>query len=69
MNHLIGQKLSLAIQELKQQGLNYEIVDNNFNVVGDEKLVTNVIAKEDTVVLVTGEFIFDVKGKNNENKQ
>ena len=69
MEHLIGQKLSLAIQELQKQGLNYEIIDNNFNVVGDEKLITNVIAKENTVVLVTGEFIFDVKGKNNENKQ
>ena len=46
-----------------------EIIDNNFNVVGDEKLITNIIAKENTVVLVTGEFIFDVKGKNNENNQ
>ena len=69
MEHLIGEKLSLAIKELESQGLNYEIIDNNFNVLGDEKLVTNVIAKENTVVLVTGEFIFDVKGKNNENKQ
>ena len=69
MEHLIGEKLSLAIKELESQGLNYEIIDNNFNVVGDEKLVTNVIAKENTVVLVTGDFIFDVKGKNNENKQ
>lgn len=69
MNYLIGQKLSLAIKELESQGLNYEIIDNNFNVVGDQKLVTNIIAKEDTVVLITGEFIFDVKGKNNENKQ
>lgn len=69
MEHLIGEKLSLAIKEIESQGLNYEIVDNNFNVVGDEKLVTNVIAKENTVVLLTGEFIFDVKGKNNENKQ
>ena len=69
MEHLIGERLSLAIKEIESQGLNYEIIDNNFNVVGDEKLVTNVIAKENTVVLVTGEFIFDVKGKNNENKQ
>ena len=69
MEHLIGEKLSLAIKELQMQGLNYEIIDNNFNVVGDEKLITNIIAKENTVVLVTGEFIFDVKGKNNENKQ
>lgn len=69
MEHLIGQKLSLAIQELQKQGLNYDIIDNNFNVAGDQKLVTNIIAKENTVILVTGEFIFDVKGKNNENKQ
>ena len=69
MEHLIGEKLSLAIKELELQGLNYEIIDNNFNVVGDEKLITNIIAKENAVVLVTGDFIFDVKGKNNENKQ
>ena len=69
MEHFIGERLSFAIEELEKQGLNYKIIDNNFNVVGDEKLITNVIAKENTVVLVTGEFIFNVKGKNNENKQ
>lgn len=69
MEHLIGEKLSIAIKELQQKGLKYEIIDNNFNVVGDEKLITNIIAKEDTVLLITGDFIFDVKGKNNENKQ
>ena len=69
MKHLIGQKLSLVIEELTKQGLNYVIKDNNFNVNGDQKLVTNIIAEDKTVTLITGDFIFDVKGKSNENKQ
>ena len=68
MEHLIGQSLGSAIEFLQNQGLNYEIVDNNFNVVGDTKLVTNIIAKDKTVVLITGDFIFDVKGLKDENK-
>ena len=69
MKHYIGEKLSNVIKELQEKSLIFEIIDNNFNVVGDEKLVTNIFTKDDTVVLVTGDFIFDVKGKQNENKQ
>lgn len=67
MEHLIGQKLDIAIQEITALGLDYQIIDNNFNVQGDQKLVTNFIANDKTVTLITGDFIFDIKGKSNEN--
>ncbi|MBQ7884882.1 MAG: hypothetical protein IJ318_02155 [Clostridia bacterium] len=68
MNELIGQKLSEAIKLLETKGLNYEVIDNNFNVDGDQKLVTNIIANDNTVVLITGDFIFDIKGHKHESK-
>lgn len=68
MNELIGQKLSGAIKLLETKGLNYEVIDNNFNVDGDQKLVTNIIANDNTVVLITGDFIFDIKGHKHESK-
>lgn len=67
MEHLIGQKLDIAIQEITALGLDYQIIDNNFNVQGDQKLVTNIIANDKTVTLITGDFIFNIKGKSNEN--
>lgn len=67
MEHLIGQKLDIAIQEITALGLDYQIIDNNFNVQGNQKLVTNIIANAKTVTLITGDFIFDIKGKSNEN--
>lgn len=67
MEHLIGQKLDIAIQEITALGLDYQIIDNNFSVQGDQKLVTNIIANAKTVTLITGDFIFDIKGKSNEN--
>ena len=68
MNELIGQKLREAIKLLETKGLNYEVIDNNFNVDGDQKLVTNIIANDNTVVLITGDFIFDIKGHKHESK-
>lgn len=68
MQNLIGEKLETALKIIKNQNLAYEIIDNNFSVEGDTKLVTNVIAKDNTVYLTVGSFIFDVKGKENENK-
>lgn len=63
MQNLIGEKLETALKIIKNQNLAYEIIDNNFSVEGDTKLVTNVIAKDNTVYLTVGSFIFDVKGK------
>ena len=63
MQNLIGEKLETALKIIKNQNLAYEIIDNNFSVEGDTKLVTNVIAKDNTVYLTVGSFIFDVIGK------
>lgn len=68
MQEYIGEKLSIVINNLSKLGIKYKVVDNNFSVLGDEKLVTNIYTQDDTVVLVTGDFIFDVRNKNNETK-
>lgn len=67
MQNLIGEKLENAIAILNEKGMAYSIVDNNFSVSGDIRLVTNVIAKDDAVVLIVGSFIFDVRNKKNED--
>ena len=68
MQEYIGEKLSIVINNLSKLGIKYKVVDNNFSVLGDEKLVTNVYTQDDTVVIVTGDFIFDVRNKSNESK-
>ena len=65
MQSLIGEKLETAINIINSKNLAYEIIDNNFSVDGDTKLVTNIIAKDNTVYLTVGNFIFDVKGAKN----
>lgn len=68
MQEYIGEKLSVVINNFNLSGIKYKVVDNNFSVDGDEKLVINIYTQDDTVVIVTGNFIFDVRNKNNENK-
>lgn len=48
----------------KQQGYEVEIINNNFNVVGDKKLVTNIVISSNVARIYYGEFIFDLEGKN-----
>ena len=61
--------MRLTLEIIKSKNLAYEIINNNFNINGDTTLVTNIIAKDNTVYLTVGSFIFDVKGaKLNENK-
>ena len=67
MFDLIGENLDKAIIYLNSCGIKYEIEDNNFNVDGDTKLVTNIKKVDDYVVLVVGSFIFDVENKNIKN--
>ncbi len=64
MQNYIGERLSVVINNLTKEGIKYKVVDNNFSVDGDEVLVTNVYTQDDTVVLVTGNFIFDVRSFN-----
>lgn len=68
MQEYIGEKLSTVINNFNLLGIKYKVVDNNFSVDGDEKLVINIYTQDDTVIIVTGNFIFDVRNKNNENK-
>ncbi|MDY2696027.1 MAG: hypothetical protein SOV27_02570 [Eubacteriales bacterium] len=68
MQEYIGEKLSVVINKLSNLRIKYKVVDNNFSVLGDEKLVTNIYTQDDTVVIITGDFIFDVRNKNNESK-
>ena len=59
MQKLIGEKLQKALKVLDEQGIKYKVVDNNHSVKGDTKLVTAVQVKDKTVVLTTGDFIFE----------
>ena len=66
MQELIGELLEVAITKLEQMGISYTIVDNNFNVNGDTKIVTNIITKDKNVILITGDFIFNLEERGNE---
>ena len=68
MDKFIGQKLNDVTGELQKIGMNFEIIDNNFSVEGDTKLVTNIIMLNGIVKVYTGNFIFDVKNKEWEKK-
>ena len=61
MDHLIGKTLQECIDEITKSGLKYQIVENNHNVDGDTKLVTNAKKQDDIVILTIGEFIFNLK--------
>ena len=66
MQKFIGEKLEVVLKALNSKGIPYEIIDNNFNINGDTTLVTNIIAKDETVIITVGSFIFDVRNKQNE---
>ena len=61
MQDYIGENLSVVINILQQKGIKYIVKDNNFSVDGDQKLVTNIYTQDDTVVIITGNFIFDIR--------
>lgn len=63
-NKYILLPLDQVENELKNLGFDVELVDNNFNVVGDKKLVTNVVISKGLALIYYGEFIFDLEGKN-----
>lgn len=65
MTDLIGRPLSYAEDYLKKNNLSYTVVDNNFCVKNGTKLVTNVKADKNMIVLTVGEFIFDLKERQN----
>ena len=63
-NKYILLPLDQVENELKALGFDVELVDNNFNVVGDKKLVTNVVISKGIARIYYGEFIFDLGGKD-----
>ena len=64
---LIGKKLEDVIKYFESNNIKYSILDNNFSVDGDTKLVTNIVANDDSYIIVTGDFIFDVRNKKSED--
>jgi hypothetical protein len=62
--NLIGMPVEWAKQQLEQQGKKVVLQQNNFCIEGDRQLVTNVKEQNDQVVLVVGEFIFDIEKEN-----
>ena len=68
MESFVGYPLEVVLNKLKQENLKYEIAENNFNVEGDRFLVTNVKSQGDVLVLTVGKFIFDIEGKQDEEK-
>ena len=63
-NKYILLRLAKGENELKNHGFEVELVDNNFTVVSDKKLVTNVVISKGLARIYYGEFIFDLEGKN-----
>ena len=62
----IGNKLEDVVNYLTEHNIKYKIVDNNFCIDGDTKLVTNfVMDKNGTAIVTIGDFIFDVRNKQN----
>ncbi|MBE7082094.1 MAG: hypothetical protein E7378_00220 [Clostridiales bacterium] len=68
MQNFIGEKLEKVIEYFNNNGIKFNIKDNNFSVAGDTKLVTNITTDQEKTVITTGDFIFDIRNKNNENK-
>ena len=61
---LIGKKLEDVINYLEKENIKYIVVDNNYNVNGDTKLVTNAVANDNGYVITTGDFIFNIRNDN-----
>ena len=63
MQKFIGEKLEKVLIAISDMGLKHQIVDNNFSVDGDTKLVTNIKMENKVAIITTGNFVFDVKNK------
>jgi len=65
---LIGKKLEDVINYFESNNIKYTILDNNFSVKGDTKLVTNIIANDEGYTVITGDFIFDLRKQISEEQ-
>ena len=62
MQEFIGKPLHEVLEALKNNSKKVTLQNNNFNVVGDTKLVTNIFETKDEIIVTFGEFIFNLKG-------
>ena len=63
----IGKKLEDVIDYFNKNNIKFVVHDNNYSVDGDTVLVTNIKYDNQTAIIYTGNFIFDVENKNNNN--
>lgn len=63
MEYFIGERLEVVLNYLAQKGLKYEVIDNNFSVDGDTRIVTNIKEVNGIVYITTGNFIFNLENK------
>lgn len=68
MKDYIGLPLDTVTKVLKDKNIEYVVKNNNSHIVGDTVLITNVKKQNDKVVLVVGEFIFDIEKVKNDKK-
>lgn len=69
MINFIGMPLNEVTKQLDEQNKKYIVKNNNFNVAGDTVLVTNVKEQKQEIVLIVGEFIFDLKKEQNDKEE
>lgn len=67
MNY-IGLPLETVAKILTEKNIEYVVKNNNSHIMGDTILVTNVKEQNNKVVLVVGEFIFDIKKVKDDKK-
>lgn len=63
-NNYILRPLDQVQSEFEKLGFQVKIKNNNFGVIGDKKLVTNVVISSNVARIYYGDFIFDLEGKN-----
>jgi len=68
MKDYIGLPLETVTKILKEKNIEYVVKKNNSHIMGDTILVTNVKKQNNIVVLIVGEFIFDIIKVKNDKK-
>ena len=53
-----------VVRELENKGYKVELINNNYNVIGDTKLVTNIVILGDVARIYYGEFIFNLEERD-----
>ena len=67
MEQFIGLPLDDVLSHFEKLGKKVVVQTNSFKLQGDTVLVTNVKEQNDCVILVVGDFIFNLKKEQNDN--